>query len=269
MKTNHRIVKPIESKFSIIPASNRIVGPKIIRFDSTDIIEEEASKESNCDTLIIRRINTRYRGCSEAKIFANRFSAMRHINKHMLRSDEGAMWLLLCPWLSDVLKPAWEKSANARKQSTKIDADVFQKLYHCYADCIEKAVSEAMEYGTITADSRATYFLGLDGLMVVIQNRVVKTAYFPQFNQSLGTRTARKIITKKDKRERKVRKRAQKKLLSKGPAKRRIFQQGFRSSLKYFADCDSLNRSKKQYLELLHLAESNMPCNFHDWKQAA
>lgn len=247
----------------------RIVGPKIVRFDSSDVIEEEVAKVPSRNTPVVRRIYTRHRGCSEAKIFGIRFSALRHINKHMLRSDEGAMWLLLCPWLSDVLKPIWEKTGNKRKQSAKIEADLFQQLYHCYADCIEKAVSEAMEYGTVTADSTATYFLGLSGLLVVIENGVVKTAFFPKFHKSLGMRTPRKIITNKDKRERKVRNRAQKKLLTKGPAFRRIFQQGFRSSLKYFADCDSSTRSKKQYLELLYLAESNMPCDYHDWKHAA
>jgi len=268
MKSNAPTSNQIESKYTIVPTPNRIVGPKLVRFDSPDVIEEEATKGLSWNSLA-RRLNLRYRGCSEAKIFANQFLALRHINKHLLRCDEGAMWLLLCPCLSDVMKPIWKRTGNTRNQSAKIDEDRFQQLYHSYADCIEKAVSEGIYYDTVTTDGNSTYFLGLSGLLVVIQHGVVKTAYFPKFDECLGMQTPCKKISSKEKRERKVRKRARKKLLTKGSVERRIFQHGFRTSMKYFADCDSSNKSKEQYLELLHLAKNSMPCNYHDWKQVA
>jgi hypothetical protein len=253
----------------------KINGPKIIRFAS--LSAEETRVETNYKItrdniwkgLLPLQINVRESGVFKPTLFSCHLHALRHINKHMLRKEEGALWVLMCPEVRESINLMQNRTVNHRAQDALIPIAILQVLYNAYAGSVEKAINEAVRYNCFTGDSTSSYYLGLNGLLVIIDRGIVKTAYFPSFNDSSATSTPRKYLTLKDKRELRIRNKAKSKRNRKGTSSRRLYQHGFRSTLRYFAQMGNSNRSSKLYAELLTLAEKNMPESFYKWEVAA
>ena len=250
----------------------RIVGPKVVRSEklSKETIASEgilkAKKGKIWKGLLPYTLKISTAGYSNISVFACYRHVLRHINKHMFHKEEGVLWELLCPKAKGQMKKQLSLKSNPRSQVCPIDLEDMQVLYDAYAIAVEEAVNDAVKFGCYTKNGTSAYYLGLSGLLVIIEKGVVKTAYFPLYIDSNFMATPRKFLTLKQKRENVIRERARKKREKKGTPERRLFKYGFKSTLRYFDMSECGYTMKRHHKELLRLAEQFMPLEYHRWK---
>ncbi len=140
----------------------------------------------------------------EIQVFADWEKAILHLCKHVLSAPECHGWALLMRRYRSIINPddvegmfAFGKEAHA---TCGVSA---QELFDEYAKEVEKTVVDAAILGWRNRRGHVLVGLGSSGVLVVIENGVLKTAFFPdqgETESSAKHQSQRDIVLPKQRR---------------------------------------------------------------------
>jgi len=142
----------------------------------------------------------------------------------MLQKSESYLWEARCPEVVHLIKKYRDVKC------VHVDSEDLQVLYNSYAGVIIEAMNFALQCGTIVSSPDKTFYLGLCGMFVVIQNSHVRTAFFPKYYGE----TNEEANLGKTKHERSKRRKSYKKSIKKNKGLRRVWSQGLKRSLEFY-----------------------------------
>jgi hypothetical protein len=114
------------------------------------------------------------------RIFRNPQHAARHICDHILAAPECEGWALVCPNFPSLISLDSKMRFRAARQVLKLD-DPAQALYEIYGQAIVEALTSASRLQWDATKKGTRVALGSSGLLVIITDRVVRSAFLPGF----------------------------------------------------------------------------------------
>ncbi len=142
------------------------------------------------------------------QVFRDSMSACQHLRDHLLTAPECYAWGIVCPEFHEILDIEnddtrfyyWEEAKRSNGASAQL-------LYDIYSEAIRLNSADAAILKWIITNSYVTIVLGLDGVVVVINDRlsVVASAYLPGQGDARGVQDSRSLGRKGFPRERPMR----------------------------------------------------------------
>lgn len=121
------------------------------------------------------------------QVFPSPRKAAEHIRDHLLTNPECEAWAVISNLTSIVSLDFHSRKAAAKQVETLEDPS--QALYELYMKVMEEAVSDSHNAGwTVTEELRnLQVLLGFNGLLIVIEEGIIRTAFLP--GQGISERT--------------------------------------------------------------------------------
>jgi len=127
----------------------------------------------------------------ETRGFGSWVKACRHICDHMLSLPEALAWSVFVPWLKPIIESRAGFEMAKRIWTERGDED-FQRLYDAYLAEIQTALdsggSEGWHGGE--AQDNSVNVLGINGVLTVLVEDTVVTAFFPGHGEAQTTAQA-------------------------------------------------------------------------------
>ncbi len=128
------------------------------------------------------------------RLFADWQRAVEHLSDHVLTEPECQGWAIV---LADRTLPLQLDDKDARwryaQQSHQPRGGQAQSLFDLYTDCIRKATDDAHRLGWHGENDNGSVMVGLgtNGVLVLIEESFVVTAFLPGAGEASATREAR------------------------------------------------------------------------------
>ncbi|MCX7700218.1 MAG: hypothetical protein N2039_05025 [Gemmataceae bacterium] len=117
---------------------------------------------------------------SSVRVFPDAESACRHLRDHLLTAPECYAWALICPDYDKLLDV---HNADARfqywQEAQRTSGVSAQPLYDLYCRAIRINAEDAQKLGWHVGTTRCLIALGTDGVLLIISNYAVTTAFVP------------------------------------------------------------------------------------------
>ena len=114
------------------------------------------------------------------RVFTDHNALVRHVDRHLLRQPEAAAWWIIIPALSAYGSP--ETAQHVLYQAVRNREPLWHDIYRLYSESICLNIADACRLNWMVytgAASRVSLCFGTSGVLVVVANNTVRTAFVP------------------------------------------------------------------------------------------